>query len=100
MLTYEVTAVVDAGFVSAYERYMREHHIPDLLATGHFVSASFATAGPGRYRIRYEAATREALDAYLRDHATRLRADFARHFPSGVQISREIWCTLRSWRGP
>jgi hypothetical protein len=91
---------VDAGSVSAYERYMRERHIPDLLTTGHFVSASFATAGPGRYRIRYEVPTREALDAYLRDHATRLRADFASHFPSGVELSREIWITLEAWPGP
>lgn len=97
MVTYEVTAIVDSEFVSAYEQYMREQHIPDLLATGHFTGAIFAKSAPGRYRIRYEAASQDELAAYLREDAERLRADFATHFPAGVRLTREVWHTLQSW---
>jgi hypothetical protein len=97
MVTYEVTALVELGSVSAYEQYMRDRHIPDLLATGHFVGVTFSKSAPGRYRIRYEAPSQAALDAYLRGHATGLRADFATHFPTGVQLSREVWEVLQSW---
>jgi hypothetical protein len=96
MVIYEVTAVVEPERAAEYEQYIRRH-IPDLLATGCFTRASFEKAAPGRYRVRYQADMREDLDRYLRDHASRLRADFSRHFPSGVEISREVWETLQAW---
>ncbi len=97
MVTYEVTAQVRPDLIPAYERYMRERHIPDLLATGHFRAASLAAAGAGRYRIRYEAPDRAALDRYLADLAARLRADFLTHFPEGVDLSREVWEAVQVW---
>ena len=90
MLIYEITATVDAELIPDYEKYMTERHIPDLLATGQFTTASIAKAG-NLYRIRYHAATREHLDAYLTNDAPRLRADFAEHLPGGVEVSREIF---------
>ena len=52
---------------------------------------------PGRYRIRYEAPDRAALERYLAEHAARLRGDFAAHFPAGVELSREVWDALQLW---
>lgn len=89
MFIYEITATVDDELTVNYEEYMTERHIPDLLATGHFAAAFFAKNG-NMYRISYHAPTREHLDAYLASDATRLRADFAEHFPTGVEVSREI----------
>ena len=40
MVTYEVTTTVDPRLVEAYERFMRQVHIPDLLATGCFHGAA------------------------------------------------------------
>ena len=97
MVTYEITASVREDLCEAYERYMSARHIPDLLATGAFTAASFSRSSAGRYRIRYEASTREALDAYLSDHAPRLRAHFATTFPDGVDVTREEWAVLASW---
>ena len=57
MIIYEVTAVVEARLAETYERYMREHHIPDVLASGCFERAELTSATPGRYRIRYQAST-------------------------------------------
>ena len=98
MVIYEITAVVDGRLAADYERYMKGRHIPDLLATGHFASASFSRSG-ARYRICYEAHDRAALDKYIAEHAERLRRDFHEHFPIGVELSREIWDVVDSFDG-
>jgi hypothetical protein len=97
VLTYEVTAIVDPAIAGDYERYMRTVHIPEVLASGCFLAASFGRSEPGRYRIRYEVADRATLDRYIAEHAPRLRADVERHFPSGVTTSREVWDGVEVW---
>lgn len=99
MISYEVTAELDPARAEAYERYMRETHIPEVLATGCFRAATFARAAPGRYRTCYVAATQADLDRYLDQHASALRADYAAHFPSGVTLTREVWVTVEAWGG-
>jgi hypothetical protein len=46
LIIYEVTAVVEARLAEAYERYVRQQHIADVLT-------------PGRYRVRYEASAQQ-----------------------------------------
>ena len=99
MIIYEVTAIVEAPLVESYERYLRQQHIPDVLASGCFRSADLASATPGRYRIRYEASTGEDLERYLGTHAARLREDFGSHFPEGVVLAREMWTVIQRWDG-
>ena len=84
MIIYEITAIVDARLTETYERYMRRHHIPDVMASGCFQSADLASATPDRYRIRYAALTNE---------------DFASHFPEEVVLSRAVWTTMQRWDG-
>ena len=96
MVTYEVTALVRPDLVNAYESYM-PNHISALLATGRFVRATFSRAAGHRYRIRYEANDQQSLDRYIAEDAPRLRADFAEHFPDGIELSREIWETIGEW---
>ena len=98
MLIYEITATVRADLIEAYEKYMREIHIPDLLATGFFSGARIARAGENRYRIGYEARDNESLDEYLSTAAAHLRADFMGHFPEGVDVARENWEVLQVWK--
>ena len=97
MITYEITAQVRADLVDNYERYMRERHIADVVATGHFASASFSRSAPGRYRIRYEAFDQSSLDTYLKDCAAQLRKHFNDHFPEGVDLTRENWEVVQQW---
>ena len=96
-MTYEITATVRPDLRAAYEDFMRSRHIPDLLATGAFAAASIATSA-GRYRIRYEARSRAALDEYLAKHAPRLRQHFMASFPEGIELSREEWLVLEGWQ--
>jgi hypothetical protein len=97
MIAYEVTATVEDRLVGRFERYMRETHIPEVLATGCFQAAVFARSSPGRYRTSYVARTQADLDRYLERHTAGLRVDFAAHFPEGVSLSREIWGTVQRW---
>jgi len=90
-VTYEITALVKPRLVAEYEEFMANRHIPDLMATGAFASATFSRSSPGRYRIRYEAIDREHLDGYLKNDADSLRAHVAAVFPSGIEFAREEW---------
>ena len=96
-LIYEVTAVVELEIAEGWERYMRERHIPDVLATGCFTGASLARASGGRYLIRYQVATRADLERYLAQAAPTLRAEFAARYPGGVALTRETWELLQEW---
>jgi hypothetical protein len=95
MVIYEITAVVQSEFVEEYEKYMRERHIPDLLATGYFRGAYFTRSAENRYRIQYHAHNQKSLNEYLQTDANRLRADFLTHFPEGIELSRENWEVLQ-----
>ncbi len=97
MVSYEVTVDVSPDLVDQYIAYMLIRHVPDLMATGCFLSAEFAQAGTSRFRQRYVAFSREDLDRYLAEHAVRLREDFARHFPAGTALTREVWDVLKRW---
>jgi hypothetical protein len=97
MVTYEITAQVRIDIVDSYEEYMRERHIPDVLASGHFSAATFSRSTAGRYRIRYEAFDQAALDEYLKSDAAALRQHFTDHFPEGIELSRENWTLVQQW---
>lgn len=94
MITYEVTAIVDAALTVQYEQYMTSKHLADVLSSGCFVEAVLERAAPGKYRARYMAQNEEDLERYLREHTAAKRADFAKHFPTGVILSREVWTEL------
>ncbi len=99
MIAYEVTAEVEERLVAAFEGYMRDTHIPEVLASACFRAAMLERSSPGRYRTRYLAGSRADLDRYLENHTAALRADFSAHFPEGVALSREVWSTLERWEG-
>jgi hypothetical protein len=92
-----VTAHVAPDLARDYEHFMREHHIPAILATGCFRRAAFTRADPDRYRMRYEAPSSEDLERYLAGHAPALREDFAARFPEAVTVSRDVWAVLQDW---
>lgn len=97
MIIYEITAIIEADLREKYEKYMKDIHIPDLMATGYFQQAFFTLSSENRYRIQYHAYNQKALDDYLQNEATRLREHFQLHFPEGVILSRETWEVLQVW---
>jgi hypothetical protein len=97
MISYEVTLQVQPGLAAAVEEYMRQSHIPDILATGCFQKIRFSRASPSRFRTAYQADTEAELDRYLRDHAPKFRAEFLGKFPEGVTVTRETWMQRQMW---
>ncbi|HEV8148562.1 MAG TPA: DUF4286 family protein [Gemmatimonadales bacterium] len=98
MIAYEVTVEVDDGLIERYTEFMQSRHIPQVLATGCFTLAEFDRASETRFRARYLADNLADLERYLERHAPRLRADYARHFPEGTKLTREIWEELHRWK--
>ena len=97
MIAYEVTVDVDEALVERYITYMKQRHIPQILATRCFAHAELDRATATRFRQRYLAASLADLELYLERHAPALRADFAREFPAGATLSREIWEECGRW---
>lgn len=97
MIAYEVTVDVDEALAERYVAYMKSRHIPAILATGCFAVAELDRSRETRFRQRYIAASLADLERYLEDHAPALRADFAKEFPTGVSLTREIWEEYARW---
>ncbi len=97
MTAYEVTVTIEPDRAREFEIYMRGRHIRDVLATGLFSHASFESTGPGVYRTRYIANSRDALDLYLTEHAHRLRDDFGKHVRGNVSVERAVWEVIEAF---
>lgn len=94
MVIYEITATVSESLVGKYESFMKETHIPELLETGCFNKALMTLAAENRYRIQYYAPSKALLDSYLDNFAEKLRMDFLKNFPEGIEVSREVWTVI------
>lgn len=92
---YEVNLQVDATIVDEYLAWLRAH-IAELLALPGFVDAQLSRihepVSPGRvaYCVRYRLHDRTALDAYLEQHAARMRAQGIERFGGRFEASRRI----------
>ena len=97
MIRYEVTLEVEPRLAPGLEDYMRNKHIPEILATGCFQEIRFERAAEGRFRTSYLAATPADLERYLSLHTAAFRASLISYFPQGVTAIRETWTELESW---
>ena len=97
MIRYEVVLEMDPVRAGAVAEYMRDVHIPEIVATGCFQSVRFERSSPTRVRASYAARRAGDLETYLRDHAPGLRAAFLARFPDGVTAARETWTEVAVW---
>ncbi|WP_298142399.1 DUF4286 family protein [Flavobacterium sp.] len=81
MIIYNVTCNVDKSIHDQWLRWMKETHIPEVLATGKFISARLVKVlveepeGATTYAVLYTAQNRSDLESYYRHDAPRLRQD-------------------------
>ncbi len=86
MIIYNVTTLIDEDVAESWLQWMRETHIPDMLATGKFLDAKMVrvltTDGPegNTYAVQYTAPDRKTLEHYYTEDAERLRAEATRRF--------------------
>ncbi len=87
MYIYNVTINIEENIHEAWLKWMREKHIPDMLATGKFLQARMCRvmvveeSGGITYAIQYHAPSREVLQQYYEEDANRLRQDALSQFP-------------------
>jgi hypothetical protein len=91
---YEVNLNVDRDIEGEFGRWL-SLHVEQMLALPGFVGADIASEErePGQtagWSVRYRLLSRQALDAYFRDHAERMRADGIDRFGQRFSASRRI----------
>ncbi len=88
MLIYNVTINIDESVHDPWLDWMRDRHIPDMLATGKFSHAKMVRVlveeemGGITYSVQYTVQDRKTLEAYYREDAQRLRGEAQRNFPN------------------
>jgi hypothetical protein len=95
-VVYEVNLSVDATIAEDYAGWLHAH-VAQMLALPGFVDASMwqvlePAPAPGQIQwcVHYRLVDRPALDAYLAEHAPRMRADGMARFGGRFQATRRI----------
>ncbi|MDC6361741.1 MULTISPECIES: DUF4286 family protein [Flavobacteriaceae] len=88
MLIYNVTINIDKSVHDEWLLWMRDKHLPDMLATGKFTHAKMVKVlveedmGGVTYSIQYTTKDRQTLELYYKEDAERLRGDAQKLFPN------------------
>ena len=95
-VVYEVDLAIGPDIAEAHARWL-DAHVREMLGFAGFLEAEILDgleppAEPGWVSrcVRYRLADRAALNAYLRDHAPRMRAEGIARFGDQVRASRRI----------
>ena len=80
MILYNVTINIDSNVHDEWLKWMKEVHIPDVLATGMFVESKIARIlaeeeGGKAYSIQYFAEIWKTTTGYQKEFAPKLQAD-------------------------
>ena len=80
MIIYNVTVNIDDSVREDWIKWMKEIHIPDVMATGYFIENRFCRImveeeQGSSYSIQYRCANMADLNEYQRDHAPRLQKE-------------------------
>ena len=92
---YEVNLEAEAGIEAPFDTWLRDH-IADVLQFDGFLSAEVldddaeAPAGRVRRTVLYRLRDRAALDAYLQDHAPRMRQQGVEKFGDRYSAHRRV----------
>jgi hypothetical protein len=96
-VTYEVRLEVDEAIAADVDAWLPEH-VAEMLRLPGFTSAQVYDDAPlpvprdhkVRRTVRYELASSDALTAYLRDHAARMRQEGAQRFGDRMSATRRV----------
>lgn len=97
MIMYNVTVMVEEGIATTWLDWMNQHHIPEVMATGFFVSHRVCRLmepppepGTVTYAIQYFCSDRQHLQAYLDQKASALRQAHQDLFGERAQAFRTV----------
>lgn len=81
MYIYNVTINIDKSVEESWLRWMQEKHIPEMLDTGKFTEAKMCQVmveedmGGVTYSVQYTTDSKESLERYYEEDASRLRQE-------------------------
>jgi hypothetical protein len=91
MIIYNVTTHVEGSIETAWIEYMREKHIPLMLATGKFREATFTRINPSEtteqglsFSVQYLCPNKATLESYLAEDAERIERELLHQFGSNA----------------
>lgn len=99
MVVYEVNSAVDADLRADYLAWLRPH-VDEILALPGFTGADAfevrepVEPGEARFCMQFRLVDDAALQAYLRDHAPRLRAEGVARFGARMRAQRRVMVPL------
>ena len=84
-IIYNVTVNIDNNVRDEWREWMKENHIPDVMATGLFLEARFTkilaeSEGGTSYSLQYYCASQEDLNEYQEKHAPALQRDHTERY--------------------
>lgn len=86
MIIYNVTINIDNAVHDEWLKWMTSEHIPQVLATGKFISATLSKVlveddnESKTYSTQYRCSSRELLNSYYNEHAEPLRREALKRF--------------------
>ncbi|WP_291865571.1 DUF4286 family protein [Maribacter sp.] len=86
MYIYNVTINVEESVADSWLIWMKENHIPEMLATGKFSKALMTKVlveeemGGKTYSVQYTTDSKETLEKYYEEDADRMRSDGAKRY--------------------
>ncbi|MGH8126878.1 MAG: DUF4286 family protein [Gammaproteobacteria bacterium] len=95
-IIYEVTIHIDTGIADEYDAWLAEHVVEMLTLPGFLSAETFVIENNEKSPtetdrvVHYQLENRAAFDAYLRDHAERMRNEGLARFSYHVTASRRI----------
>lgn len=100
MIIYNVTANVDEDVHEEWVAWMKDVHIPDVMATGFFVEYRFAKVllakdeGGVTYSVQYLCKSMSDLQKYQGSHAPRLQQDVMKRYEGKFVAFRTVLETI------
>lgn len=85
MILYNVTVSIDPDVHDEWLRWMKEVHIPDVMATGLFIENKIARIlaeeeGGKAYSIQYLLHSMDDYETYQKEHAPKLQAEHSQRY--------------------
>ncbi|PKV67382.1 DUF4286 family protein [Pontibacter ramchanderi] len=96
MIIYNVTINIDNSVAEEWLDWMKSTHIPEVMATGYFLSNQIARLlheednGGTTYAVQYTCRNLEDLEEYQRDHAPALQAKVLERYPEKFVAFRSL----------
>ena len=95
MIVYNVTVSVDREVQEMWLVWMKDTHIPDVMATGLFLDSKICRVlgeddPDATYAIQYTCTDMAAYERYVAEHAPRLRAEFEKYYGGRTAAFRTL----------